>query len=39
MVESLEYKLAKLSEQAEADRLLIEQLKLKVQESNEKLAQ
>jgi len=38
-VESLEFRMAKLSEQAEADRLLIDQLKLKVQESSERLAQ
>lgn len=38
-MESLEFRMAKLSEQAEADRLLIDQLKLKVQESSERLAQ
>lgn len=37
-MESLEFRMAKLSEQAEADRLLIDQLKLKVQESSERLA-
>jgi hypothetical protein len=31
MVESLEYKMGKLTEQAETDRLLTEQLKAKVQ--------
>jgi hypothetical protein len=31
MVESMEYKMAKLTEQAETDRLLMEQFKVKVQ--------
>lgn len=30
MIESLEFKIAKLNDQAEADRILIEQLKVKI---------